>query len=31
MNGYALLVALTYRDVNNLGRLEEIVGTLTFN
>lgn len=31
MNGYALLVALTYQDENSLGQLEEIVGTLTFN
>ena len=31
MNGYALLVALTYQDEYGLGQLEKIVGTLTFN
>jgi len=31
MNGYALLVALTYQDKYGLGRLEEIVETITFN
>lgn len=31
MNGYALLLALTYQDETGLGQLEEIVETLTFN
>jgi hypothetical protein len=31
MNGYALLVALTYQDEYGLGQLEEIVETITFN
>ena len=31
MNGYALLVALTYQDESGLGQLEEIVETITFN
>jgi hypothetical protein len=31
MYNYALLVALTYQDENGLGRLEEIVETITFN
>lgn len=31
MNEYALLVALIYQDEKGLGRLEEIVETITFN
>ena len=31
MNGYALLVALTYQNESGLGQLEEIVETITFN
>ena len=30
MNEYALLVALIYQDEKGLGRLEEIVETITF-
>jgi hypothetical protein len=31
MNGYALLMALTYQDESELSRLEEIVKTITFS